>query len=639
MSLSLGDFRRPPQDNGRGIRGVSASAWSAPGQSLDYWVGEIQELGIKWVHIPDSKCDSLTLCLKLVAAGIFPVVMILRQDPPPNDSREPNPGHLNAGEEETVRKLVDAGVLYFETNNEPNLSAQWKNGAIPTSPEEAAKLVALNWLFDARLILEAGGYPGLPAVSIGNNMDLIGALTMLGRQDILLEGCWIAIHNACLGRPLNYPADEVNQIGAPVAPDKYDFGPFTRWTWWNPQRGRADTRDEVNQFRASNKKAGSTVFQDHACFREYEFYAALALKSLGRPIPILSTDGGYAVGQRIDARYPRVTPDMHAEMTVAMFDFMQREAPDYYFGAMPSCLLASPGLQSEAWYGDYWQLKFQKGSGRNAFLPPFPVPEAHMDARLPVVAAVKSMPSVNRLGQQPGVLASAPVSPRPLPPPPPPSEESVYAVKPGETLAGIAERFGTTVPTVLTLNRLADQTKIIPGQRLIIPASTSPGRAPSLGARTPPSVTSARSRSALPPPPTPRSWDQFDPRLAALNVRVMSAMVPTGYPYWRLVRAEYEDPTEAGGTHFVAFSVLDERGMPVPGQRVLQSWGEDQTETKTDHSGIAMIQITASYSPETGESGPYSAWVDGLPSDRVTGLGLPAHRQVNFNLTWQKAVR
>jgi hypothetical protein len=45
------------------------------------------------------------------------------------------------------------------------------------------------------------------------------------------------------------------------------------------------------------------------------------------------------------------------------------------------------------------------------------------------------------------------------------------------------------------------------------------------------------------------------------------------------------------------------------------------------------------YDPEAGEIGPYSAWVAGLASDRVIGLGMPNGLSVNFVLTWQKTVR
>lgn len=124
-----------------------------------------------------------------------------------------------------------------------------------------------------------------------------------------------------------------------------------------------------------------------------------------------------------------------------------------------------------------------------------------------------------------------------------------------------------------------------------------------------------------------------------MNVRVLNTMVPAGFPYWRLVRAEYQDPVQASGHHYVSYLVLDENGAPLPGQRVFQGLGDERTETRTGASGDARVPISSSFSPEQGETGPYSAWVDGLPSDRVSGLGLPVNRQVNFRLTWQKTLR
>ena len=63
------------------------------------------------------------LCKRLLAAGIMPVVRLYRL--------EPNPGHIGAREEETVRRLVAEGVRYFETNSEPDLPAEWKGGRMP----------------------------------------------------------------------------------------------------------------------------------------------------------------------------------------------------------------------------------------------------------------------------------------------------------------------------------------------------------------------------------------------------------------------------------------------------------------------------------------------------------------------------
>jgi hypothetical protein len=64
---------------------------------------------------------------------------ILRHDPTPNDTPEPNPGHVGPTEEETITRLISAGVRYFETNNEPDLVANWKHNATPGDAIEAQK--------------------------------------------------------------------------------------------------------------------------------------------------------------------------------------------------------------------------------------------------------------------------------------------------------------------------------------------------------------------------------------------------------------------------------------------------------------------------------------------------------------------
>jgi LysM repeat protein len=702
MLLSLTDYRRPQHDNGRGVHGSALPGWSGTQSELDAWVAELQALGIKWFKLLDDNGNSLPLCRKLIAAGIFPVVRIVRRDPPPNDTPEPNPGHLNAAEEQTIKRLIDVGVLYFETNSEPDLSVQWKNGAIPLDVEEAAKLVALNWLFDARFILDAGGYPGLPAISVGSNFDLMGALTALGRQNILLEGCWIALHNYGLNHPLDYPNDPANQNGEPLLYEQYDLGPLNTWGWWNFDKVRPDPIDDVNHLRTARKNSGASIMQDHACFREYEYYNALAKKYLGRSIPILSTEGGYQVGRRPDLRYPRITPQMHADLTVALFDHMQRTAPDYYFACMPWLLVASPGMEPDAWYGDFWARAFKNGPRGVPGIPPFPVPGFKLGANLPVVDAVKAMPNIPRVA---------------LPPPSPlpvstsarmgahtgPGAGRAYIIERGDTLAGIARKFGTTVTAVARANNIADPSRILIGQRLIIPPTSVPPRPPPLPpvraprpAATIPSQAyymvqegdtletiarqfaipmaalvqannlddpnqlaagrrlvipvsgaiaapqpSPSSQKPAPPPPPPVSGNasQFDPRLGALGVQVLRATIISGLWYWKLVRAVYVDPAQSHGEQNIYYTVLDENGTPLANQRVIQMWGESRVEALTDTLGLASIPLSASYSPDRGESGPYSAFVDGMPSDRVTGLGLPLSRAVIFRLTWQRTVK
>ena len=682
MSLTLSDYKRPPQDNGRGIAGYPAAGWKGDPKGLDAWIAEFQQLGIKWLRVFDDNGDSLALCEKLLNAGIFPLVRIVRRDLPPNDSPEPNPGHISAREELTIRKLIDIGVLYFETNNEPDNPAEWKQHAVPGNHEESAKLVALNWLFDARFILEAGGYPGLPAVTSGSEMDLIGALAALGRQDILLDGGWIALHNFGHNRPLNFPNDRVNQNGQPLTAQEYDFGPLTEWVWWDARVNRANTLDEINAQRAARKNAGQVIAQDHAAFREYEYFDALAKKHLGRSIPILATEGGYQVGRRTDLRYPRITPALQADLTVAMYEFMQRDAPDYFFAACPWLAVGTSKTQASAWYSDFWDRTIRTGGPHNGEIPPVAVPEYRVGERLPVVAAVKAMASYSRVSSRAAMPQTAPAQTAPVipvapPPPPPPSEESIYLVQHGETIGSLAKKFGVTTYALANINALNENERIIAGQRLIIPPppdasapplpdwfSTTQPAAPNAppvfvpppqvpaqpvyvpppqhpASNVPPNASQPTMTRPMPPRPprAPAIASPLDPRLSALNVRVEYANVKPGESYWKLVRAEYQDVNKAGGNHHMIYNLLDDKNKPVLVQRVFQGLADIQADSFTDAFGRAKIPMWETYKPDSGESGPYSAWVAGLPSDKVVGMGMPNGLAVNFVLTWQKTIK
>jgi LysM repeat protein len=734
--MELKDFPRPSGDNGRGLHGCASAGWSGGNEGYDFWIGELVGMQIKWFKVLDDCGDSLPFCERLLAAGIIPIVRVLRKDPPPNDSPEPNPGHIGPSEEKTIKRLIEAGVRYLETNNEPNLSSEWKHNAMPSDRVETAKLVALNWLFDARFILEAGGLPGIPAVSVGGDLDLLGALVSLGHQDILKEGCWIALHNYGFNRPLNYPDDPVNRSGLPLTDAEYDQGPYTEWAWWNSSTGRPDRLDQINAARALDKNPTLSILQDHACFREFEYYNMLAMKYLGQSIPIISTEGGYLIGRREDTRYPRLTPESHRDMTVAMYEFMQRQAPDYYFAAMPWLLIESPGLETDAWNSSFWPRALKNGSdGRNG-IPPVAVPGVRLVDQLPVINAVKVMPSLAR--RLPGAQPAPPVQPAVVvrrqsgPPrqvpakhivkpagqvlPAAESEPVKYVVAPGDTLSGIAKRFGTTWQTLAAVNSITTPYLIRPGQTLSIPlagpsqaqpaaeagsihpidtsvrhpdwvsAPAGPSHAePSPAAEVEPEdqfaaaetgereagsgesefglereeateeltqpadeVAGSDEKDTLddetrvrtePPPPVafaPRL--DWDPRLDALGASVEEARVQQGQIYWKLVQAEYQGPSESRGKHHIYYVVLDERGEPMSGQKVWQGWPSDKTDATTGENGEANLPLWSSYAPDRGEIGPYSAWVDGFPSDRVHGLGLPSKSSVCFLLKWQRAM-
>jgi len=168
-------------------------------------------------------------------------------------------------------------------------------------------------------------------------------------------------------------------------------------------------------------------------------------------------------------------------------------------------------------------------------------------------------------------------------------------------------------------------------------------------ARTPtPTPTNAPPRLipfrlARIPAPTPSDpsvlWDS---RLPGLNVSLQTANVAPGTLYWKLIRADYNDPFQHtgdfGGDHEMYYVVTDQQGARIVNQKVWQSWPGDSTSALTKPKGIADIPMWANYFPDRGP-GPYSGYMDGLPSDVVSGMGLPANNHVSFILYFQKTIK
>ncbi len=368
--MRIEDFPRPTNDNRRGVH-WSASVYHPTGAALDFWISELQAMHIKWVKImDDSGGSSLELCQRLLAADIMPIVRLYRL--------EPNPGHIGGREEETARVLIANGVRYFETNNEPDLPAEWQGGHMP---DNALDIVIDNFIYDADKLISLGGLPALPAMGVASKDNPMAVVVQKGRADLFEKGAWVAIHNYTLNHPLDYPYDAVEQEGAPVSQEEYDR--LGSWAW------DGQPRDMINEWRAADKHPGFTLTDDAVCFLAFHLADEMIVQTLGHKVPIISTEGGPVMGWRDDRRYPRTTPGIHADWVVAINDFMQGNStirgltcPNNYF-SMCHWLLGNyrlgfmaPGWESQSWYSDWWNSDF------------------NLSGELPVVAAVKAMPNI-----------------------------------------------------------------------------------------------------------------------------------------------------------------------------------------------------------------------------------------------------
>lgn len=410
--MRLDEFPRPAHDNGRGLH-WSPSPHSPSGGALDFWIDELHAMHITWLKLlDDGRGSSLTLCRRLIAEGIVPIVRLA--------SPGLQPRRLTPEEKETIRRLVDVGVRYFEIDSEPDLPARWGEAM----PANWFDIVIDNFIEDAEFILQAGGFPAVPAMALRPDRNPIRAIVERGRGDLFERGTWWAIHAYTLNRPLDYPDDPVNRTGQPVSEDEYEQ--HYPWGWNEP-------REVIDRWRAEGKQPTSTLADDPFCFRAYELAGQLAQDVLGFPIPIIATEGGAVTGWRDDRRYPRLDPWTAAEWTVRINEFLQRAAPPWFF-TLCHWLIADRRIdpsrphawEPHCWYTHWWDEQF----GFNGVLP--------------VVERVKAMPSLERPRPQPvpETRVSAPVAP------PTPSEEEEIMPRSGIITGRVIDEQGTPLAGV-----------------------------------------------------------------------------------------------------------------------------------------------------------------------------------------------
>ncbi len=157
--------------------------------------------------------------------------------------------------------------------------------------------------------------------------------------------------------------------------------------------------------------------------------------------------------------------------------------------------------------------------------------------------------------------------------------------------------------------------------------------------RASPTGTPPPTTPGTPPAPVDLDWD---PRLTdELNIIMQPASVTPGQKYWKLIRAQYLPPGYEPGTSMmrvnIYYTVLDENGQALPGQKVWQEWPDDRAAKFTGPDGVTDFNMSgdSSFDPKLGQRGPYIAYVDGA-SDKVVGLGLPLKQHVVYELTWRR---
>ena len=351
--MDLHEFPKPEGDTGIGIHwSFGEPAATGLRRLRQRWLPLLKLLGVKWVRFRHAGGE--TLAELLLDHDIMPIVQLRRF--------APYPGRPAEGLEEVVRSYVALGVRYFELGERLDDPRAWQDAHIPA---DAVSRLVEPLRADVEMVLEAGGLPGLPAsLDLQEKWDLIGALCRAGHAELLRAGVWQAYSMHVGNLPLEYPDDPVNLMGRPLSADEYEEALAEEWPGhaWGGM-----SRQEVNQERLRRRDPDATVATISAGWRRYEALDLRIRRHLGRSIPILGTAGGPRLGDRLDPRYPALTPQRHAERVLAISRALMgtskehSPAPGYLFCAAFSVLgnyalgNFEPAFEDWAWVSPRWE--------------------------------------------------------------------------------------------------------------------------------------------------------------------------------------------------------------------------------------------------------------------------------------------
>ncbi len=301
-------------------------------------MGMYRRANVGWVKFVANEGEYLDEAQTFLNEGRTPVVRMYV----PRWGNAPMPQRFRA----IYREYARAGVKWFEMYNEPNLDIEWPIGTVPDwrNAEMIAPLMD-NWLRWAEFIISLGCYPGFialaesddPQVSAVRWMDTM--LNYLGNNhydrflNVLRGGCYCATHPYILNHwyqeargPLSarppgavdaseggwhfeYPYDPIQQANDP---GRTVYGGTPRTPYGDPV-------GLIAMGRMFNER----------CARMFGTQA----------VPVVGTEGGIwdfpGPGDpplQQDTRYPPYTNASQAEGTVAMFEWIARQGPPWFFG-------------------------------------------------------------------------------------------------------------------------------------------------------------------------------------------------------------------------------------------------------------------------------------------------------------------
>lgn len=299
----LADYPRPPApDTGWGIHDNPNCIWKP--DDPDAFFKELRErYGFTWFKVLACGANKLDVVAAARRQGVEPVVRLYTDRPAPFF---PRLGSEEAELRKIVRAYVQAGAHYIEAGNEPNLAMEWSEGQWDLP--DRTKRLCWQWLRVRRIISECGGIPVFYAMSVGGADgrsagqwwdDCFRTFQEWDKLDEAFAGCAMGAHLGPLNHPLDYP--------------------------FNPQKGLPGT---------TRQERFDSLMKDNSCYLGVELLQMLMARYLPQPIPILSTEGGAFPDNFDDKGYPKVTPELHRELNLGIFERMNPAHSAYWGDAL-----------------------------------------------------------------------------------------------------------------------------------------------------------------------------------------------------------------------------------------------------------------------------------------------------------------
>ncbi|MFN8448251.1 MAG: hypothetical protein U0521_06595 [Anaerolineae bacterium] len=255
-------------------------------------------------------------------------------------------GPFSRGLQGIVNSFAQAGVKWFEFYNEPNLGVEWPNNFNPSwqDIDNCIRPLMENWLLFAEYVISIGCYPGF--IPLAESVDYRYAATLwmdaflnyLANnhyerfRTILANGCWCATHPYIA----NHFYQEIpgggslskRSMGAEVATEpgwhfEYPYDPIGQAA--DPGRTVYGGTSLTPYGDPNGLLAMGSMFNERCA----QIFGAQA-------VPVIGTEGGiYPFRDQTfqpDNRYPAYNESSQAEATVAMFEWIARQAPPWFFG-------------------------------------------------------------------------------------------------------------------------------------------------------------------------------------------------------------------------------------------------------------------------------------------------------------------